>query len=44
MTTKTITEMISNLCGIEASPKDIESINKVIDFLENLREEEKINE
>jgi hypothetical protein len=40
MTNKLINEMISELCGIEASPKDVKAINKVIDFLDNLRKEE----
>ena len=35
-----ITELINGLCGIEATPKDVESINKVIDFLEGLKERE----
>jgi hypothetical protein len=35
-----INELINGLCGIEGKPEDIEAINKVIDFLENLREKE----
>jgi hypothetical protein len=31
-----ITEVISLLCGVEASPEDIKSINKAIDILDGL--------
>ena len=35
--TKTdLDEMISGLCGIEAKPEDVASINKALDFLEGL--------
>jgi hypothetical protein len=35
-----LNELINGLCGIEAKPKDVEAINKVIDFLTTLRERE----
>ena len=31
-----ITEVISLLCGIEASPEDVAAINKAIDLLDGL--------
>jgi hypothetical protein len=32
-------DIISGLCGIEASGEDVSSINKALDFLEGLRTE-----
>ena len=29
-------EIVSGLCGIEASPDDVDAINKAIDFLEGM--------
>jgi hypothetical protein len=39
-----IRDMISGLCGIESTSDDVESIEKVLDFLDGLLSEGHFNE
>jgi hypothetical protein len=42
-TDKDLQDIISGLCGIEASGEDVASINKALDFLEGLLSEGHFN-